>query len=102
YRKSFARPKIIDSYDGSDSFLQIKSENETTDVAFIKKENAEILKEKLSKLDDKYRVPLILFYFKELSYNDISEIMKLPLSTVKFRLNQAKNILRKEMEVYFE
>ena len=57
------------------------------------------LQKTLSTLNDKYRIPIILFYFRDFSYNEIAEMMKLPMSTVKFRLNHAKELLKKEMEV---
>lgn len=102
YRKSATKRQSVDFYDDPDVFSQIESEHETADASFVREENADALRKSLDKLDDKYRIPIILFYFKDLSYNDIATIMKLPMSTIKFRLNQAKNLLRKEMEVYFE
>lgn len=102
YRKSLSKNEIVAVYENIADFSQIASEHDNIAAAFIKKEDSEALRKSLRKLDNKYRIPIILFYFKDLSYNDIAKIMKLPMSTVKFRLNQAKNLLKKEMEVYFE
>lgn len=66
--------------------------------SLIEQEQSRALRKALAGLDDKYRIPLILFYFRDLSYEDIARIMKLPMSTVKYRLNQAKKLLKKEME----
>ena len=41
-----------------------------------------------------YREPLTLYYLEEKSYEEISEIMRLPLGTVGTRINRAKIILR--------
>lgn len=57
------------------------------------------LKKCLNELDDIFRIPLILFYFKELSYSDISEILFIPIGTVKSRLNLGKKKLKERMEV---
>ncbi|RCX07342.1 RNA polymerase sigma-70 factor (ECF subfamily) [Anaerobacterium chartisolvens] len=54
-------------------------------------------------LDDTFRIPVILFYFKQMRYEDIAEILDIPVGTVKSRLNSGKSKLRKLMEVeYFE
>ena len=45
-------------------------------------------------LDEKYRIPIILFYFQELTYDQISDVMNIPLATVKTRLLRAKEQLK--------
>jgi len=52
----------------------------------------------LDKLDAKYREPIVLYFFEELSYKDISEILKIPISTVGVRINRGKQIIRKFYE----
>ncbi len=49
----------------------------------------------LDQLEPKYREPIILYYFEELSYKEISDVMKIPVSTVGVRIKRAKEILRK-------
>jgi len=61
-------------------------------------EQKDQLKECINKLDDSFRIPIILFYFRELSYDDISEILALPLGTVKSRLSSGRKKLMKLME----
>ncbi|GLC90514.1 RNA polymerase sigma factor [Lysinibacillus piscis] len=45
-------------------------------------------------LDEKYRYPLILFYFHELKYEEIAEVLGISLSTVKVRIMRAKEKLK--------
>ena len=52
----------------------------------------------VNKLPDKLRIPILLYYFEELGYREIAEILRLPTGTVKSRLSTAKNRLRTEME----
>jgi RNA polymerase sigma-70 factor (ECF subfamily) len=54
-----------------------------------------ILDECLDKIDIKYREPLALFYYEELDYQEISEIMHIPVSTVGIRLKRGKTLLKK-------
>ena len=49
----------------------------------------------LDKLADEFRLPLVMFYFEELSYKEIATELDLPPGTVMSRLSRAKNHLRK-------
>lgn len=53
----------------------------------------------INSLEDTFRIPIILFYFKQLRYEDIAQILDIPVGTVKSRLNAGKSKLRKLMEV---
>jgi len=48
----------------------------------------------LDKLTIKYREPLVLYYFQELSYREISDILKIPVSTVGIRIKRAKQQMK--------
>ncbi|MFC3886730.1 RNA polymerase sigma factor [Bacillus songklensis] len=52
----------------------------------------------LQTLDEKYRTPIILFYFHDRKYEEIAEIMSISLSTVKTRILRGKTMLKKAME----
>jgi RNA polymerase sigma-70 factor (ECF subfamily) len=52
------------------------------------------LEEALGKLSDKLRVVVILRYYHELPYAEISTILDVPVGTVKSRLNSALKKLR--------
>lgn len=49
-------------------------------------------------LDEKYRLPLILYYFQDLSYQQIADVLNISLSAVKTRLHRAKDSLKKAMD----
>lgn len=59
------------------------------------KQTRELLDKLLAELDTKYREPLVLFYFQELDYSEISEIMHLPVSTVGVRISRGRTKLTK-------
>lgn len=61
--------------------------------AIIKEQRAELMRAVTSKLHDKYKDLIILRYFQEKSYHEISEEMNLPLGTVKAQLHRAKQLL---------
>ncbi|HEX3099738.1 MAG TPA: sigma-70 family RNA polymerase sigma factor [Patescibacteria group bacterium] len=49
----------------------------------------------LEKLDLKYREPLVLYYYEDMDYQSISEILHVPVSTVGVRLSRGKTALQK-------
>lgn len=52
----------------------------------------------LAQMDDKYREPLILFFFEEKTYEEIGDILKMPTSTVGTLLLRGKRILKEFLE----
>lgn len=61
----------------------------------------ERVRREVSAMEEKYRIPLILFYSSELSQAEIAEVMGIPTGTVKSRLHKAKELLRERLEVYY-
>ncbi|KKW18593.1 MAG: RNA polymerase sigma factor [Candidatus Adlerbacteria bacterium GW2011_GWC1_50_9] len=68
---------------------------ETADSETNRRDLKETLDKYLDKLDAKYREPLVLYYFEEMSYQEISEILEIPMSTVGVRLQRGKAALKK-------
>ncbi len=58
------------------------------------------LEEHLSRLGGEHREVLVLRYIEELSYEEIADILKLSLGTVKSRIHRARNELREVMEEF--
>ncbi|MFA9557472.1 RNA polymerase sigma factor [Evansella sp. AB-rgal1] len=61
-------------------------------------DDARILHETIQSMDEKYRVPIVLFYFHEASIKEISSIMGMRESTVKTRLKRGKERLKDCLE----
>jgi RNA polymerase sigma-70 factor, ECF subfamily len=66
----------------------------------LRNEEDRILHIAIQKLDEKYRIPIVLFYFHEKKYDEIAEIMSITLSTVKTRILRGKTMLKKMMDEY--
>ena len=73
-------------------------ETASPEEALFRKNQAEILREMIRQLPEKYRLPLQLHYSADLPVKEIAKLMKLPESTVKTRLRRAKEQLRQKLE----
>lgn len=60
-------------------------------------EHKEILLEEIVKMPEKFRMAVTLFYLQEMSYDEMTEVMNLPLGTVKTNLFRGRNLLRERM-----
>ncbi len=58
------------------------------------KEMKEIADKGLAHVEPKYREILILYFIEDLSYKEISEILRIPIGTVGVRIMRAKDALR--------
>ena len=52
----------------------------------------------IATLSKKLRITLTLFYFKDYTVKEISEILNIPEGTVKSRLNTARRIIKRRLE----
>jgi RNA polymerase sigma-70 factor (ECF subfamily) len=65
-------------------------------------QRAEIVWNMIQSLPTKYRVPLVLHHYEELSYKEIAEAMGLSLSAVEARIHRAKKQLIKKLEPWLD
>ncbi len=56
----------------------------------------------LQELPEHYRVPIVLKYLEGLSYQQISQQLDLPESTIESRLFRGRTMLKKLLKVYLE
>jgi RNA polymerase sigma-70 factor (ECF subfamily) len=55
------------------------------------------IQKEILKLPDKYRTVIVLKYIDELSLIEISEILDIPIGTVKTRIHRGREALRKQL-----
>ncbi len=57
----------------------------------------------ISDLEPLYKEVIILYYYEDLCYEDISEFLDVPIGTVRSRLSRAKDKLEKSLKrIYFK
>lgn len=72
--------------------------DERTEAALESHARQALVQEHLAKLPAKYRIVLILRHLQELTYEEMAEILTVPIGTIKTQLFRARNLLKKSME----
>ena len=68
----------------------------------IQKEIQRQVRKAVAGLEEKYRIPVYLFYTVQMSVAEISKTLKIPEGTVKTRLYKARKLLKEKLEVVFD
>jgi len=68
---------------------------ETVEEEFDRKELKEKTQKCLGQMPIMYSEPLALYYLDEKSYEEISDILRMPMGTVATRINRAKILMKK-------
>jgi len=92
--KKRASRRVIFTFDIDTLFPHLTAP-ESADDATMERDLRTILGEHLDALDPKYREPLILYYLEGMDYREISDILRVPVSTVGVRLARARIQLKK-------
>jgi RNA polymerase sigma-70 factor (ECF subfamily) len=82
-------------------YSKIASEESSPEHLVLQSETEEQIHKSIHKLADKYRVVITLYYLHELSLQEISEKLSLPVTTVKTRLHRGREQLRKKWGISF-
>lgn len=71
----------------------IKSGTLDPEEHFMKKQKIEMLNEVVEKLKPKYKELVVMFYYQEMSHEEISQKLNLPIGTIKAQLFRAREFL---------
>lgn len=78
--------------------LEMSSVDEDAETAWIRKETGQEVDQAISRLPFKYKQVLILRYYSDKSYEEISDILGRPVNTVGTLINRAKKKLSEELK----
>ncbi|WP_201367493.1 RNA polymerase sigma factor [Dictyobacter formicarum] len=89
-----------------DSALQIAIQAEAVDsderigAELEAHDRQAIVREHISTLPAKYRVVLVLRHLQEMTYEEMAEILTMPIGTIKTHLFRARNLLKERLEAF--
>jgi RNA polymerase sigma-70 factor, ECF subfamily len=87
----------VSGTDGLTMYSQIASDTILPEDEIESLELQETIQREITKLPEKYRSVIVLKYIEELSLNEISEILDIPLGTVKTRIHRGREALRHQL-----
>lgn len=85
--------KSFENEEGGELSISVKFTGLDPEENVIRKQKNVIMRDIVEKLKPKYRTLVEMRYFEELSYEEISEKLNLPLGTVKAQLFRARDLL---------
>lgn len=83
--------------DGLTMYSQIAADAALPEDELETMELQELIQSEIMKLPDKYRSVIVLKYIEEFSLKEISEILDLPVGTVKTRIHRGREALRNQL-----
>lgn len=99
--KNYSRKKSNKSgfFLNSDDAI-MNSLSDSTDIVgdLEQKELLKSVRRIVGELPEKLRIVTYMFYYLDMSVNDISAELNIPLGTVKSRLNRSRKQIKKELE----
>lgn len=84
--------------DGDTLTRQIEDTSPGPEELVEQEEREEVLQRAISQLSPERRILIVLYHFENLSYEEIAQMLNLPVGTVKSRLNRARLALREILE----
>lgn len=87
----------VSGTEGLNMYSQIASDMAKPEDEVESLELQETIQVEIMKLPEKYRSVIVLKYIEELSLKEISEILDLPVGTVKTRIHRGREALRKQL-----
>lgn len=93
-----------DAGDGAVQLKEILADKSSPDPAIIAQtaELCELVQKGLMKLDDDHRAVIVLRDIEGMNYDQIADVLNMPLGTVKSRLSRARSSLADIMEALVE
>lgn len=96
HNRKIMQSEYDDSIDYIDA-LETAAKQIDIESAYEQKIASEQIQQLIDELPEKQKTPLLLYYVSDMSYQEISETMEVPIGTVMSRLSRGKQILKQKM-----
>lgn len=101
FRARRARPSVTLDEESETLLTELKDENASTSAEAEERISKEQLQKAFAHIDPKYRDVLILRYFEDRSYTEMSDILEVPVGTVSTLIHRAKRAVKESLPDLF-
>ncbi|RMF58082.1 MAG: sigma-70 family RNA polymerase sigma factor [Calditrichaeota bacterium] len=95
--KTYSINKPLQSKDG-ELGREFPDTSMSPDKKILSEERTNIIEAAISELPENYKIAIVLRHTEEKSYEEIAEILNIPLGTVKARIFRAREMLKKKLK----
>jgi RNA polymerase sigma-70 factor (ECF subfamily) len=85
-------------HEGLDGYAMLPSDDKTPESELLLSETQRLIHEAMATLPAKYKSVMVLRYLQDLSLQEISDVLNMPVTTVKTRVHRGREFLRKKLE----
>jgi len=96
YRKSYNKRKRVVLQ--QDEWWQLLPDPGLVEVQVEASEDHHMIRTLVQEMDDKYRIPILLYYWSEWDTKAIAHALHLPHATVRTRLKRGRELLARKMD----
>lgn len=97
-KPSYSLDADMNDQEGMDGYSMIPSDDRTPESEMLISETQRIIHQAIESLPAKYKTIMILRYIQDMSLQEISEVLTLPVTTIKTRVHRGREFLRKKLE----
>lgn len=88
----------MNDQEGMDGYTLIPGDDKTPETEYLLSETQQMIHQAIAGLPAKYKSVIVLRYLQEMSLQEISDVLDMPVTTVKTRVHRGREFLRKKLE----
>jgi RNA polymerase sigma-70 factor (ECF subfamily) len=97
-KPSFSLDAELSDGEGTDWHAMLASDEASPETEIILSETQQNIRDAIQTLPDKYKSVVVLRYLHDMSLQEISDVLEMPVTTVKTRVHRGREFLRKKLE----
>lgn len=94
------RDKALQGAIQAEQVLAVANQEGRVEAALESRAQQVLVREQLATLPSKYRIVLILRHLQDMTYEEMAEILTMPIGTIKTHLFRARNLLKERLEAF--
>lgn len=91
------RDKALQTAMQAEQFLEFINKEKQAEDTIEMHDQQDLVRTNLNQLPAKYRIVLILRHLQEMTYEEMADILRMPIGTIKTHLFRARNLLKERL-----